>query len=51
MPIALTHSSMSADDRSTRGVVISGLTGKDIALLDIFEGDVRWPANKLTAGI
>jgi hypothetical protein len=29
------------EDRCVRGVIVSGLTPEDIALLDVFEGDVR----------
>ena len=35
------HPEPSANERNVRGTLVIGLNDKDIALLDLFEGDVR----------
>lgn len=36
------------EERSVRGTLVTGLTKEDIALLDVFEGDVREIASVLS---
>ena len=33
---------LAAEDRSVRGTLVTGLNDADVALLDVFEGDVRF---------
>ena len=38
---ALLGRELTSEENSVRGTLVSGLTAEDIALLDVFEGDVR----------
>ena len=38
---ALLGRELTPEENSVRGTLVSGLTGEDITLLDVFEGNVR----------
>ena len=37
---------LTAEERTVRGTFVKGLNDSDIALLDLFEGDVRRPISQ-----
>ena len=40
------HADLTEEERTVRGTFVKGLNDSDIALLDLFEGDVRRPISQ-----